>query len=450
MLVEDRDMLLDQLGFALTEEQVKILNHPARIKLVAGGERAGKSFMGAVHILSKFDEVSDNGIIWLVARDYERCRAEFEYLLDMLGRLGLLKSASKRIDPGEIQCVNGIRIKTKSAQDYRSLAMEAPDGIVACEASQIDFESFLRLRGRIAEKRGWLFLEGTFEASLGWYPSRFEAWQMHPNPDDAISFSLPSWSNSVVYPGGRNDPEILSLERLHSDTWFMERLAGKPSPPKGLVHPLFDVALHVSEDAQYVAGQPVYLWVDPGYSSITQSAYAVEVVQKIDDQVRIIDEIYEREKTTEDIIEIAQNREWWQDVDSGVIDIAAHAQSERRPVDVWWHKANVSMISEKVGVMDGIERFNTFLKPHPVSNKPNMIFNPQCRGIISELGGCQNPFDGQVHVYSWRTDRNGNVVGREPRDAFNHGAKAIVYGLVINFGYARLAQEKTKITVKRW
>ena len=79
-----------------------------------------------------------------------------------------------------------------------------------------------------------------------------------------------------------------------------------------------------------------------------------------------------------------------------------------------------------------------------------MIFNPQCRCIISELGGGQNPFDGQVHVYSWRTDRNGNVVGREPRDAFNHGAKAIVYGLVINFGYARLAQEKTKITVKRW
>ena len=108
------------------------------------------------------------------------------------------------------------------------------------------------------------------------------------------------------------------------------------------------------------------------------------------------------------------------------------------------------MISEKVGVMDGIERFNTFLKPHPVTNKPNMVFNPQCRGIISELGGCQNPFDGQVHVYSWRTDRNGNVVGREPRDAFNHGAKAIVYGLVINFGYVRLAKEKQKITVKRW
>ena len=50
MLTEDRDMLLEKLGFKLTEEQVKILDHPARIKLVAGGERAGKSFMGAVHI----------------------------------------------------------------------------------------------------------------------------------------------------------------------------------------------------------------------------------------------------------------------------------------------------------------------------------------------------------------------------------------------------------------
>jgi hypothetical protein len=456
-LPQDRKSILQGIGLDTWVEQEEILDHPARIKLVAGGERAGKSFLGALSIISKLDEFEDGDIVWLVARDYERTRAEWNYLTDILHRLGFLIKQTKRIDPGSMTIACGssenpgtFQIKTKSAQDHRSLAMEAPRMIVACEASQIDHESFLRLRGRIAEKRGYLFLEGTFEMSLGWYPSQWESWQFYNAEDDAISFSLPSWTNKVVYPEGRNDPEILSLERLHSDDWFNERVAGKPAPPSGLVHNMFDSTHHVSQDAEYIMEEPVHLWVDPGYSQVTKSAYAVMAVQIIGDQVRIIDEIYEREKITEEIIEICTMRPWWKDVEHGVIDIAAHNIGESRPVDTWLEAGGLYMQSERVGILDGIERFNTFLKENPATKQPNMIINPKCKGIISELGGCSNPFDDQIHVYTWRTDRDGNVVGREPRDSFNHGIKATTYGLVVNFGYARATGSQKLITVNRW
>jgi len=48
LLSADRKVLLSTIGYETWDEQDEILNHTARIKLVAGGERAGKSFLGAL------------------------------------------------------------------------------------------------------------------------------------------------------------------------------------------------------------------------------------------------------------------------------------------------------------------------------------------------------------------------------------------------------------------
>ena len=171
------DVLYEKVNFTPTELQRAILGSKKRFTLVAGGEQAGKSMVASKYLLGRFLDTGDPGLFWLVAADYERTRAEFEYLVEDFGNLGLLKEASKRVDPGRIILADGTRIETKSAKDPRTLAMRAPNGIVGCEASQLDLETFNRLRGRCAPKRGWMFLSGTFEGSLGWYPQMFQAWQ---------------------------------------------------------------------------------------------------------------------------------------------------------------------------------------------------------------------------------------------------------------------------------
>ena len=215
MIHEQRDALFSAIGYTPTAAQLDILNDDARFKLVAGGVRAGKSNLGAMYMFEKImakivedPDAASGSVYWLVAADYERTRGEFDYLGDAFNRLGIIKRATRQVDPGYIEVSVGSKnlkpliIKTKSATDYRKLAMEAPMGIVACEASQLDQESYWRLMERVAEKRGWVFLEGTFEGSLGWYPQQFTSWQSPgiQNLESAKNFSLPTWTNTHIFP----------------------------------------------------------------------------------------------------------------------------------------------------------------------------------------------------------------------------------------------------------
>ena len=439
-----RDYLYDKVGFTPTDEQVAILESPYRFNLVAGGEQAGKSMVASKYLLGRFMETEEPGLYWLVAADYERTRAEFEYLVQDFATLGILKQASKRVDPGYIVLADGTRIETKSAKDPRTLAMRAPHGILGCEASQLDMETFFRLRGRCAPKRGWMFLSGTFEGSLGWYPQMYTAWAAGADPE-ARAYSLPSWTNKYLYPGGREDPEIQRLKEVASDDFYMERIEGKPSPPKGLVFSEFRPDAHVV-DVEYVPDVPVHLWMDPGYAG----GYAVEVVQVQGEQIQVIDEIYEVGLVTDEIIDIAKSRPWWPDVKFGVIDIAGNQhQAMAAPAEVWLQQAGLYLSSQKVKINEGTERLKGWLKIDPRTHAPRIVFSPKCIGIMSEFGMAPNPFDGQTRAYRWKTDREGNIVGDTPEDKYNHGVKAIIYGLIDRFGYSYV-QGHDRIKVRRW
>ena len=435
--------IYDKVGFHPTQAQEPIITSRKRFILVAGGEQAGKSMVASKYLLARMFETNDKGLYWLVAADYERTRAEFEYLVEDFGTLGVLSEASKRVDPGKIVLADGTRIETKSAKDPRTLAMRAPNGIIGCEASQLDMQTFYRMRGRCAPNRGWLFLSGTFEGSLGWYPQMHISWSV-PTEDEQ-SFSLPSYSNEHLYPGGADDPEILRLKRDSSDDFYLERIEGIPSPPEGLVFGEFRPALHV-EDVKWSVGDPVHIWMDPGYAG----AYAVMAVQIHDDVVHVIDEVYERGLVTEEIIDVCRSRPWWQDVQYGVIDVAGNQhQAMAAPAEVWMKETGLYMSSQKVLINDGTERLKGFLKPDPISKEPKIKINPKCDGVLSEFGAAPSPFDGQTRPYSWKTDREGNIVGTAPEDKNNHGIKALIYGIVDNYGYGYVTG-RDRIPVKRW
>jgi len=85
-----RDYLFEKVGFAPTNEQKTILESPYRYNLIAGGEQAGKSLIASKYLLGRFAETEERGLYWLVAADYERTRAEFEYLLQDFSALGIL------------------------------------------------------------------------------------------------------------------------------------------------------------------------------------------------------------------------------------------------------------------------------------------------------------------------------------------------------------------------
>ena len=460
------DKLFKIVGFDPWPEQADVLDRYFRYIMVAGGEQGGKSLMASKWVVRRLPEdlalAKEEGpdvavLYWLVAADYARTKREFFYLVDDLRAIFGKQAvkASKRLDPGsiEVYAQDGrerrlvLRVETKSAKDATTLAMDAPHGIVVCEASQVDLQTFERVMGRTAPRRGWAFFSGTFEASIGWYPTTWEQWQA-VGLTDRQSYSVPSWANLSYYPEGRNDPEILRLERDSSDDFFMERIAGKPVPPKGLVFHEFRADIHV-QDVQWLGpDETVYLWEDPGYGS--DSAHAIEVAHIVGGQVRVFDEIYERGLITEQIIEICQAKPWWKSPKVLVTDPhykdAHHSMTS--VAEEWMQRTGLHAGGTRTRINAGSERLKGFLKPDPLTMTPKIVFSPVCHGILSEFGMEVNPFDRQVHPYRWAMDSSGVVIGEVPKDKWNHGVKAVIYGLVDKFGYNYVTQ-KSEIPVRR-
>jgi hypothetical protein len=248
---------------------------------------------------------------------------------------------------------------------------------------------------------------------------------------------LPTWSNIHVYPGGRTDPEILALEASSSEDWFAERYGGVPCPPKGRVFDEFSMPIHTGTDGFYELDplEMVYLFVDPGYAS----AYAVEACQKRGDDIYVIDEVFERGFVTSDIIKICKSRPWWNRVVGGAIDIAAKQhQAMPAPAETWLAEGGVHLRSQKLQIKDGIELMKQFLVVNPKTQSPRLHINTRCRGLISELGGCPNPITNQSGVYTWKKDKDGQVIGETPEDKNNHACKAMAYGLVDLYGFMNL------------
>ena len=410
-----RDLLWAKVGYRPTAAQLAAHDSEARIRLVAGGERAGKSRSAAMEL---FGRVLEGHLYWLVGPEYDLCRPEFEYILDACRRIDAVASVRY---PGSSRCElitrTGARIVTRSAREPERLAGEAPDGILGCEAAQLPPSVFLRLRGRIAERRGWLWLSGTFEGSRGWYADKFRAWQLAKHPE-ARAFSIPTWENRTLYPGGREDPEIADLEAMFPPDLFMERFGGVPCPPSTLVFREFDSRVHVQPRAR-ASGSAVELAIDPGYAG----AYAVLAIEQRGPDVAVIDEVYLRRRVAGDVIAACRKRPWWPRVRGGVIDVAGrqhHAASSQ--IEIWASLGSIRLRSHTVPLRSGIDRLRTFLRD-PSGGEARLTVAPECRNLIEEFG-----------LYRYHEASDLKPISEIPIDRDNHAIKALTYWLFDRFG----------------
>jgi len=455
--------LFDLLKYTPTAGQIPILCAPEREILVAGGFQSGKSHTAAKMLLKRFPEDLERAstlvtagrirwpmTYWLVGNDYAATTKEFEYLRDDLAALHLLGKCSKRVDPGVIPILGQkdsadpiAIIRTISSADVRNIRMEAPFGIVCCEASELTLEAFQRIRERVVPLGAWLFLSGTFEEDAwGWYA------QLHREWSNGIggrrSFSLATDSNTALFPAGENDPYIKRFREENSYESYQQRIKGIPCAPRGIVFPEFRETLHVGP-VSYDSSLPVKLWCDPGYGS--DSAHAILAVQIERDQVRIIDEIYVQRMTTEEIIDdILTFKEWWRNVDCLVDDkyYSSQHHAQTSVEEIWLRKTGLVNRGEREPLKPRLERIHSFLKPMTDSGQPKLIIAPHCAGILSEFGCRANPFTHTFSSYRWRIGDDGQPQGSNPIDRFNHAIEALGRGLVFEFGYVGAVKARKK------
>ena len=262
---------------------------------------------------------------------------------------------------------------------------------------------------------------------------------------------MASHLNTAIYPDGENDSEILRLKSLMTEDHFNERHMGVPAPPHGLVHPGFSIPTHV-QHVEWVPGEDVYLAIDPGISAATQSAYAIIASHIVDGQIRVFDEIYKQEMYEEDILrDILMRKPWFKDIKFAVIDRAGNQRAGAHPpsVEVWRKIAGISPMfrPKTIEIPAGIRRFDSFLAIDSIKRIPGIVIDSGVQGLLSELGGAENPFTKLTQVYSWNLSQAGDRVGDRPRDRFNHAVKALVYLMVHQFGFATAGTARRKIKV---
>ena len=448
-----------RMGYEPTPEQAVIHFDPSRIKLVSGGEQAGKSKVSGAELAGA---CLMGNTFWICADSYEMTQTEFYYCLESLQVIEA-KENVKLIDSyhwsdkdkSHIRLAGGkVNITTKSLKEALKVAMVAPDGIVVCEADQIEWPTIERILMRVTRSQGWVLLAGTYESSFGWQAVKWKEWQGKNNLG-AKSFSLPTWTNKICFPGGRDDPKIKQWEVELPPGKFMERFGGVPCPPTNLVIPEFKVDVHV-QDVAFTEGVPVQLAIDPGY----RGGYAVEMIQVVDGTINIFDEIYARAVTTADIIAAIKHKPYCQFITRGVCDVAGTQHQAMtsvvemfaKPPEVDGGGLGIWLDNQKIAENESIDRLRTFFHVDPINNKPKVRIAPHVKGMLSELGGCKPPI-GFEDAGPWlnKIDAAGHLIG--PIDRCNHALKALAYWIVNNYGYTRnIANQKFSVPDKwyRW
>jgi hypothetical protein len=436
-----------------------------RLKLVAGGIRAGKSYSTAMEFVGEC--AVKNGLIWIVGPDYAQGKAEFKYLYDAFNLLGWIAKESMPEKGAQVMTLaNGCRIETKSSDDTRALASFAPHAILMVEAGQQNDEAYHAVLERALEHHAKVVLSGTFEGAISWYADKYLKWQA-PNAENGRSFSIPTWTNTVKFPGGRDDPKIKDLEASMPPELFAERCGAVPYKPAGLVHRVFDHARNVSE----IVFDPTWgieLAIDPA-----QHTYACLAVQwkkqsllewyytdKLSEykrredipyptefsseqlaqewtRVRVVDEIYEHNITAQDIIPLVMARSWFRHLNlrnAGTIDIAGtHRQANKSQTQIWRDIAGCNFRHDFIFIEESINVVNVRLKGVDPLGVPLLQFSHKMRqdkgmdgramGTIAEMG-----------LYKYPPWSEGKNETNKPIDANNDGCKALAYWLYDRFG----------------
>lgn len=419
------------LGYFPNAAQKPIVDDDARIVLICGGERSGKSFTTAAMFLRRC--LVPDGRFWIIGPDYEHSRKEFEYIEYSLDKLGFISSCSKPMEGTWRMETNwGARIQTRSSNKERSIASEALHGALMTEAGQQTEEAWLKTRGRLADHRGWMIMSGTLEDGFDWYIELLNRWK-GTNAEGGSSYSLPTWSNEEIFPGGIDDPEIVALRASMPLDRFNEKYGAIPAKPSGLVFPQFEFETHVRSLQLEVDALgkplPVELAIDPATHT-----YAVLFIQQVGNKIHVLDEVYTHGKIAQEVIPEVMDHPLYSYVTGGVGDFAIRQRpGSYSQEQIWFDATGITLRSTRWSEPDVRDAIALRLQIDPLDNEPGIYFNSH---MTSAIGTDRRPLGtlGEFAVWRWRDRGYGRSEIKRPVDFGNDGLKALGYYVLDRFG----------------
>ena len=440
-------------NFTPNSHQAPIVNdfiEGRRIIMVTGGERSGKSYSCAATAgldmgprLDEDSEVDDDARrYWIVGPDYRSCRPEFSYIQAALVALyGIADISTPRDEnsPWSLTTRWGARIETRTSSDTKKLSSFTVHGALMVEAGMQEEEAFRKLRGRVSETRGWIVIVGTLEDTNPWYVDRMREWQ-GANEYGAVAYSLPTWSNTAIYPEGENDPEIVSLRNTLPEDYFAFRYAAEPMRSSQLVLPEFDRQTHVSDALEYDPdASPLELAIDPGFHS-----FAIAFVQESGDILHVLDAIYERNAIVQDLIPKLKKHRLWKHIDTsnaGVIDVASKQHHANKSVMDIFKDEGVTLRSKKHPLSTSVMALRNRLRPRPITGIPGVLVSSRLKSGYTVSGNTVKAIGPMSEFDLWKKSPHTGEPDKNNCDLL----KALAYYILDKYGQTTVGKGRIGI-----
>jgi hypothetical protein len=256
------------IGYEPHPKQWLYHNSKARFRVAVCGRRFGKSRMVAAARGKELFKPGTRG--WIIGPTYDLGEKEFRYMWDDI--VVKLKLGSKihrkayNVRSGEmyIEMPWGSRVDVKSADHPDGLVGEGLDWVIMSEAAKHKRATWEKyVRPALADRRGSADFATTPEG-FNWIYDLYQIGR-DPNNTEYEAWRFPSWDNPVVYPGGRNDPEILLQETSESAQWFSQEIAADFTTMVGQIYSEWDDDVHIIDEWKFRPDLPNYCFFDFGY-----------------------------------------------------------------------------------------------------------------------------------------------------------------------------------------
>lgn len=272
-----KDVYFDRTDYTPHNGQRVIHYDATRHRILCNGRRWGKTLLGGketetMAFVKNWLGLSCQG--WIIGPNYSDCEKEFRVVYNTFKKLGIDAVSNKflnNVDSGTMRIHTnwGFDLQCRSGAHPDSLTGEGLDFVLCVEAGKLHRRMFTEyVRPALSDKRGWSLMSGVPEvasdtALLFW---GYERGQDHTK-SQWKSWRMPSWTNNVVFPGGRNDPEILEAEDDLTEDEFRRQYGGEYVERIGRVMGQWDDDYNLVSDLDYDPTLPLYVALDYGYTN---------------------------------------------------------------------------------------------------------------------------------------------------------------------------------------
>jgi hypothetical protein len=434
-----------------------------RMRLASCGRRFGKSEMGgheltvaaqqAYHMRHLLEPKGRRHEYWIVGPTYSDSEKEFRKLYNDVLKLEMPMDHpgtyySEQSGSNQLSLFGGrFLVTTKSAERPDTLIGEGLQGIIAAEAAKLKPTVWTKsLRPTLADYANdpfmpsWASLTSTPEGK-NWFYDLYQRGQSML-VDDRLWWSIrrPSWTNNVLFPLGRMDPEILDMERDMSEEKFKQEIGADFTEYVGQVFKDFELETHVGEYA-YDPKLPTFLAQDYGWTNPT-----VVLFLQVDvfNNVKIVGEYYRTHRTAEE-----SAADVWDDPKLGPMARAAlHLYPDPASPGANATQASkwqVQNMGDTGGaIQDRLELIRRWLKPQPlelpdghVDKKPKLVIDRSCTNTVREM---------QDYRYPENKREQGENSKENPMKADDHSPEALGRFFAGFFGKTEQAVENARVS----